>query len=326
MEVKKHLHTFDIPTGERNFTQPNYFNGLSLRRIGLEATRQTAGGNVFIRLETDFSGEFGFRIRHAYGQYRNILIGQTWSLFTHITTLISTVSASGPSGTVAVRTPQIRFTSKKLIPNYTLSLGLEYFKPQLAQLNEVDIKSFQIIPDITARIEKRGDWGIVQATGLLTLLSGSIDSGGSQVRTGWGAGVSTKLNSGENGSWYIRIVGGRGITRYINDFNGRGLDVILSPDQKTVYLPLTLGGNIGYEHHWTDRIYSDIVVSGVFLESKDSGSDDFYNYGTNILFNSFWNVTDGARVGLEYIFARRVDKGGDHGGAHRFSLLFYYDF
>ena len=323
---KNQLNTYEILTGDDNKTLANYFNGLSQSRLGFEVTRQTRGGNVFIRLETDFAGVNGYRIRHAYGQYRNFILGQTWSLFTHITTLISTVGFGGPTGAVSLRTPQIRYTTKNLLEGYTLSFGLEYFKPQIDQLDSLDIKSFQIIPDLTARIEKRTDWGVVQISGLMTLLSGGLETGEVRVRPGWGVAFSANVDSWANGKWYIQAAGGQGTSRYLNDLNGQGLDVIFLPDNDEIYLPFSFGGHIGYEHYWTSNIYSNFIFSALYLEGKSGVPDNLYNWGGSFQTNSFWNVTDGARVGLEYIRGLRMDQNGDRGAVNRINILVFYDF
>ena len=114
---KNSLITSEIPTGDENERFPNYFSGLSQTRLGFEVTRKTDPGNLFVRLETDFAGINDFRIRHAYGQFQGWLIGLTWSLFTQIRVLPTTVDFSGPTSAVLSRTPQIRYTFKNQSKN-----------------------------------------------------------------------------------------------------------------------------------------------------------------------------------------------------------------
>lgn len=42
--------------------------------------------------------------------------------------------------------------------------------------------------------------------------------------------------------------------------------------------------------------------------------------------NTFWDITDGAKAGGEFIWGNRNDKDGVSGDVLRFNLLFYYDF
>jgi hypothetical protein len=104
---KNSFNTFFIPTPTTEDKIPNYYNGLSQTRLGFEITRSTEKGNVFIRLETDFAGANGFRIRHAYGQIKRVLLGQTWSLFSHVSALPSKVDFAGLTGSIVTKTPQI---------------------------------------------------------------------------------------------------------------------------------------------------------------------------------------------------------------------------
>ena len=71
---KNSFNSFFIPTPATGDKIPNYYNGLSQTRLGFEITRSTEKGNVLIRLETDFAGANGFRIRHAYGQINRVLL------------------------------------------------------------------------------------------------------------------------------------------------------------------------------------------------------------------------------------------------------------
>ena len=113
MSSKNNFDTYAIPTGSENISIPNYYNSLSFSRIGFEITRKTIKGNFFIRLETDFAGiNNDYRIRHAYGQYNNYLIGQSWSLLTNVSSLPATVDPSGAVGSISKRTPQIRYSKK----------------------------------------------------------------------------------------------------------------------------------------------------------------------------------------------------------------------
>ena len=66
LSSKDAYSTYEIPTGDLNTSLPNYFNGLGQSRLGFEVVRITNKGDIFIRLETDFAGSNGFRIRHAY--------------------------------------------------------------------------------------------------------------------------------------------------------------------------------------------------------------------------------------------------------------------
>lgn len=323
---KNSLNTYQIPVGDENQRIPNYYNGLDQSRLGFEVTRKTNNGNVFIRLETDFAGIGGYRIRHAYGQYNKYLVGQTWSLFSQITSLPATVGFGGPTGAISVRTPQIRYTMKNILPASTLSLGLEYFKPDFFIPDSVAVKTFQVIPDITARIEKPVNWGYLQLSAIMPMLSGRTEEGKFVLRPGWGVSFSAVIDSWADGKWYFQAAGGRAIARFFGDLSGQGLDLMINPETQKSVMPLTFGGYITYEHHWNPKVFSNFTYSTLYLEKEDFAPDDTYYRGNNLRLNTFWSIVEGARIGGEYIHAFRKNKGDQKGSANRVNLLFYYDF
>lgn len=326
LNSKNSLITFEIPTGENRNTLPNYYNGLTQSRLGFEITRDAPGGNVFIRLETDFAGRNGYRIRHAYGQYDKFLFGQTWSLFSSIASLPATVGFGGPTGGILVRTPQIRYTMRNLIPGSIVSLGLEYFKPDFQLPDTLAVKSFQLIPDITARIEMPVKWGTFQLSGILPIISGRSSDGDYLLRPGWGVSVSTVVSSWAGGKWYLQASGGQAIARFYHDLSGQGLDLFYDPGLQRGFLPLSWGGYLSFEQNWGEKVFSNFTYGTLFLETEDFVTGDTYFRGGNFRFNTFWSVVDGARVGAEYIRGTRMNKAGDRGMANRINLLFYYDF
>lgn len=326
LQTKNSLISHEIPTGDDHTVLPNYYNGLTQSRLGFEVTRYTSIGNVFIRLETDFAGVNGYRIRHAYGQYSRVLFGQTWSLFSQITSLPATVSSGGPTGAISVRTPQIRLTMKNFFPAAIVSLGLEYYKPDFNLPDTLAVNSFQLIPDITARIVKPVKWGSLQLSAILPIISGRSTENDYVIRPGWGVSFSTVVNSWASGKWYLQAAGGQAISSFFSDLSGQGLDVLYNPDEEKGVLPLTWGGYITYEHHWNEKVFSNIAYGLLNLQKEDFTPDETYHRGDSFRLNTFWSIVEGARIGGEYIHAIREDKGGDRGGANRLNLLFYYDF
>jgi hypothetical protein len=327
LSSKNSLNTYEIDVGDQSQRIPNYYNGLNQSRLGFEVTRKTGKGNVFVRLETDFAGVNGFRIRHAYGQYGRFLFGQTWSLFSNITSLPATVGFGGPVGSISVRTPQIRFTTRNVFfPGSIVTLGLEYFKPDIYVPDTIIAKSFQVIPDITARIEKSLKWGSIQLSGIVPILSGMSEEGEYVFRPGWGLSFSTVINSWAAGKWYFQGAGGQAITRFFNDLSGQGLDLLFNPETGKSHLPFAYGTYLTYEHYWTARIFSNITYGLLIFQKEDFTPDDTYYRGNNFCLNTFWSIVEGSRLGLEYIHAFRTNKDGTKGRANRVNLLFYYDF
>jgi len=318
--------TYDIPVGENNVRFPNIFFGLEQTRLGFEITRNTQRGNMFVRLETDFAGNNGFRIRHAYGQFGRFLLGQTWSLFTQIVSIPATVDFGSPTGAAIAKTPQIKYTIPNLFSGYNLALAFEYFKPDYVLPDSLAVESFQLIPNVTARIDKTFDWGLIQLSGLVTVLSGKEEGGDPAYLFGWGGSFSAVVNSWVNGKWYFQVNGGKGIARYYNDFEDQGLDLLIDPDTGQGLLPYVMGSFLTYEHAWREDIFSNFTYGAIVLENYSFTPAEAFRWGDSFRINTFWTVVEGARVGLEYIYGARNNNNKEEGRAGRLNFLVYYDF
>ena len=93
------------------------------------------------------AGQTTFRLRHAYGEWGQILAGQTNSLFMDIDVFPNTIDYWGPSGMVFYRNVQIRWTPFKT-DNSHFSIAIE--RPG----NDIDPGNLRLIEgleDLTSR-------------------------------------------------------------------------------------------------------------------------------------------------------------------------------
>ena len=75
-------------------------------RTGNTAQYGTSG-NLFTQQQTS---SYGFRIRHAYGTFGGLLVGQTWSTFMDLDNYPETVDFNGPTGATFIRQPLVRYS------------------------------------------------------------------------------------------------------------------------------------------------------------------------------------------------------------------------
>ena len=325
LSSKNGFNTAEIPTGAANRSLPNYYNGLDQTRLGFEITRSTTRGNIFVRLETDFAGADGFRIRHAYGQFRRFLFGQTWSLFSHLNALPSVVDFAGPTSDLVRRNPQIRYSHQDLISGINLAVGLEYLIPDFELPDSLSAEALQLIPDVTVRLDKSYDWGSWQLSGILPVLSGRDNNGNFVLKFGYGFSGSVILEPWSNGAWYFQGVVGKAISRYLGELSGSGLDLTITP-QGDILSPLDYGFYASYEHTWNKRFSTSLTFGWLETETYSFVAPDRFRRGQSLRANTFWQVVEGARIGGELIWGNRVDIDGQEGDTFRLNLLFYYDF
>lgn len=328
LENKQAFSPLEISTETPTSPSPNYFNSLDQSRLGFEATRRTATGDIFIRLEMDFNGPKGFQIRHAYGQYQQFTVGQTWSLFSQIALLPPMVDLDGPLGSITTRTPQIRFTTTDLLDDTKVSFSLEAVEHNYSGIDSVGLSAIQFLPNPAVRFQRSFPWGDAQVSAIVPILAGRyLDDDQIQLRVGFGLLVAAEVPVSAEGRMFGQLSIGRAITEFLGPFRGRGFDIIVEPDSATqAYSPLTVAGFVTYQHTWQEWLMSNVSAGFATLESRAWVSPSQYQFGYSLQANTFWNVVEGARIGAEVTFGGRVDVSGASGWASRAAALFYYDF
>jgi hypothetical protein len=289
MPEKLTFNPYEIPMRTGNQT-PNFYADLRLTRLGFEVTRRTRKmGDLFIRIETDFAGSNGFRIRHAYGQLGSVLIGQTWTLFSNASYLAPTVSRDGAAGSSVFFTPQVRYSH---VINNTLNwqASIEYSTPSIATISGTDTT------DVV-----------------------SYSFGG-------GASFSGMYEFSENNVLHFSYILTFAASRFMDLFSGKNEDIAYNPENQTFMGLLANGGLVSWSHIWPKSFSSTLSVGLAAITNRDFQPDDAYSYSYNALLNVFWQPVDGARLGIEYASGERWNKNGERGRATRFSILMYYDF
>ena len=89
----------------------------------------------------------------------------------------------------------------------------------------------------------------------------------------------------------IHAAGGQAISRFFSDLSGQGLDLVFDPDQQQSYLPLAWGGYVTYEHHWSEKVFSNFTYGTLFLETKDYSPDETYFRGGNLYGTTRYIIT-----------------------------------
>ena len=329
LPVKNTFNTYFIPVGDDNYKIKNYHNSLSQTRIGFEITRKTEERTVFIRIETDFDGPGGkFRMRHAYGQIEGLLVGQTWSLFSNVSDWPVTVDKNGPTGSIAPLNPQIRYGRNK--QTFSWAVGLEYSLPDLHhQAPDTiieNISTVQMIPDLTGRIGKHGEFGSLQLSFLVNSTSTKDAENKISNSMGFGASFSGKLNISKKQKLYFQLAYGKAIAHYISTFDGAGQDAFFNPGTSKFESPYSMGGFLSYGYNWNTKISTNLSLGSAKIINLSFQPDDAYRNSLSASIDAFWRVITGARIGVSYSYGQRWDKGGATGEASRIWALFYYDF
>ena len=258
------------------------------------------GGNERI------SNSTSFRLRHAYGQFGPLLVGQTWSLFMPLTSYPETVDFNGPAGLPFIRQGQLRFTHE-VSENLTVAASAENSeftgRSAAGDISSEDSGTdFQFgidtIPDFVVAGEYRTDGLYFKLSGLGRLLE--IDPAGptDDSEFAWGVHAGAVIDTFGDDSAQINFTYGDGIGRYI--INGVKNDAFVTATN-TVETIDAWGVAAGYTHHWTDTLRSNLVYGHYDVDTfapTDTESLD------TIHANLFWSPVDKTNLGFEVIYGQ----------------------
>ena len=262
-------------------------------------------------------------IRHAFIQYDQFILGQTWSNFMDVRALPDTLDFIGPSeGTVFVRQAQLRYTQGGLSvalenPETTLSTTL-------AAPNNSMVSGDGRLPDLTARyVHDMGKQGHLSAALLLRELRNDAN-GQDDTDIAAGVNLSGRLNLNSTCNLRAAIHYGQGIGRYV----GANLvnDAVVDAQNKLHLIDVT-AGFVAFQHQWQPKLRSSVGVSmfkadiptniiGTGLTEKSQSAHA----------NLIYNVTPIFEVGAELLHGERELSSGVDGKIDRLQFSAKYSF
>ncbi len=315
-------------------------------RVNLEMREQTTHGELRAFIEGDFEGnDDTFRLRHAYGQYRSLLAGKTWSNLVDVQNQPEGVDFEGINGQVLVRQSQFRMFPKV---GQDLRLRISMENPQTDIVNGTGATN---LSDFVFSLDKLpfgglGAWnyrvGVVlrQLQGQF-VMAGDPDDADYPVEStlGWGVTTSGRTSFsrfGDNDFLLWQITYGQGVGRYINDLGTiGGGDAVFDPAGNLKALPV-FAGYLSYQHTWPWKFKflqdwpglfrSNLTFSWVDIDNYEFEDGGDYNYTLRGSANLMYFPTESVRFGAEYLWGQRVNKDGSKGDATQMQFSIRYDF
>jgi hypothetical protein len=316
------------------------------------------------RIEVDFfngntSGAFGsfpLRLRFAWADFGPFLIGQAASLFMDYDVYPNVLDYEGPGGMVLMRQP-VAAIRIPIGERFKVGAGIEqpysdiqWFEggtwivnPGSGIITTPGVgRNIQDLPDFTGYVRYTGDYGHTQVAGIarkLTFQPGPGDSALDEL--GYGINVTGSFHpwawlhnvprSGDCATVLsrCRFLGqfaiGRGITRYIQDINGLGLDATFDPANGFRTIP-GYGWFVAYEQWWTKHFASNFTYGQDALELTDTLPGSTYQRANYVSANLIWLPVERLGFGIEYLYGFRKNKDGQTGDASRIQMAFQYKF
>ena len=320
--------TYDIPVGEDALTQARFFMVPNQTRLGFEVNRSSLIGPVKLKIETDFLGaNNSLRIRHAYVESGNFIIGQTWSTFTDVNSVPSTVDIDGPNSSVILRTIRIRYADKVFTNNIKYIVSLETPDPDVSIADSLNDKiPSQFLPDIAGQLIHKYPFGYLSLSGIIRSITVKDSAESSDQILGVGVLFAGVYNLDNDNKLLFQGVFGRAISRFITALEGKGIDLVYNPGTETFEATQAFGLLGSYSHTWMSGVTSAFTVGMVGINNKDYEPPDAFSQSWYYSGNIFWNTTMSVRLGLEFSQGRRINKNGEFGKATRIGFIFYTDF
>ncbi len=304
----------------------------SQSRVNFEYRQDTERGQLRAFIEGDFAGSGDtYRLRHAFGQFRDILAGKYWTNFMDASSVPEEIDFEGVNGRVTIRQPQIRYFPE-LGKGWNLILTVEDTSAEIT-----DGSGISEVPDFVASIRRtvRDAWN-VKFSALVRSLEARWDTDTTvkDDQIGWGFSLSGRRTVG----WWdprdnviLQLNYGEGIGRYINDLNtvnsqlGTGEDGAFDANGNLKLLP-AFAGFVSFQKFWSDRFRSTAILSLVDIDTQDFQPDTAYDRTLRFSTNLIWSPVPAIDIGGEFMWGIREDKDGGEGDASQFQLMTRYRF
>ena len=286
-------------------------------------------GSVRFFLEGDLFGSSSTtpRMRHAYAQVQNFLIGQTFSNFQDPDAGPDQLDFQGPNAQVSIRNPQFRYTIP-IAAKTSIRLALEKASSDVAfKTPQFSALPSNQAPDGTLTFRHDGTLGHIQISGLFRSVGAFLPNGVSDSVFGWGINGSGALKTFGSDTAVAQVAYGHGIERYLNDTSGLGIDatVISNQDPHLRALPV-LAAYGSYQHYWFDKLRSSAMYGFVEVENTPFQPTSAFHHSNYTAANLIWNAVGSLNVGVEFLYGWTIEKNHASGNAPRLMLSAKYSF
>jgi DcaP outer membrane protein len=318
--------TSSIPVNVASGANTSSFN-LHGRQTRFNVDFRRPSGTVPVRmfLEADFFGSGGataFRMRHAYGQARNLLAGWTWSTLVDADAFPDTLDNMSPNGTSKTRQPQVRYTVSMPGGN---SLALAVEKPN-AEISIEGVSNVNRFPDAIVRYRHDSQRGHLQLGGVFRQIGGASQSLNAEWSVfGSGAMLTGGIKVLDGDFLVFGTTYGHGMAHYIDVVSGLGLDAAVNATRTDLTALQAFGSYGGYQHRWSRTLRSTATYGFAQVTNSPSQEDSVFNYGHYASGNIIWRPSRTGEVGVEYLFGEHVQKDGASAIASRVQFSLKYD-
>ena len=316
-------------------------------RTPLEGSALDAPRRVTTFISADFFNNLGsttpeLRFREGYGDVNDflhsggdLLLGQTWSTYTNLYAVPSTLEFWAPNAVFGSRNPMVRWT---MPVGDGLKLKLASEAPNLRNyqgINDnpidssdqaVDVENRPLWPDGTVALSwESGPFNLLGAF-LARDLGARTDDGENASAFGWGTTFQGRINMPKilnDDFLQFMLTYGEGIGSLFNDFPPDAVYDVANDDLK----PLKTLGLLGaYQHWWHPKFYSLGTIGWVWQDNLGVQQPTAYHETMYSSLNLTWVPDPRWLLGAEVVYGSREDKDGESGSNIRTVVTSRFNF
>ena len=292
------------------------------RQTRLSADTRWASDENVVRIFVEgdfFSDGDRFRLRHAYGESGDVLVGQTWTTFTDVAAAPATLDFEGSVSSVNRRQAQARWTIPLVADDTTLALAIEDTRYIILTSPGTEGRPLSPSPDFVSHVRFKRDWGQFQAAQIYRIAGFQRKGESARTANAWGLNFTGVVLLTSAAKVYGQVVFGDGIGSY------RGLpDAAPSADGEEQLLGL-FGWMVGVTIDWTESVNSNFTYAESSLDNAPMQDPDDIHGNTYFAANLLWNPLDRVTVGIELLYGTRVNFDRQSGDATRVQAAFIFD-
>ncbi len=329
--------TYDIPTQSNYANQQQLIMDASTSRIyfnGVINTRALKQVRIFADMDFRGGSEGSYlpRVRRGYVSFLGLTMGRDITTFCDTHAAPTTVDFQGPNAYNFNYATMIRYKVESCNKIFSAAIAAEYPKVY-GTYGTAYSQIPQRVPDIPMYIQfnfgERRDHHIRMSGVVRNMYMHDNESNDNESLFGWGTQLSGQIGLTRWFKVMFNGVYGAGITQYIQDLTGSGLDFTPKPNNSTdIQATPMYAWQAAAQVNFTKRTWMSGGYSTVKIENKNGGSysDDEYKCGQYIFGNIFYRVTPRMQVACEYLWGSRENANNVQNYANRASLMAQYNF
>lgn len=285
---------------------------------------------IGIFFKGNFMGEGNsFNCYHFYARYRGLTVGYTTGVFSDGAAEPMTIDFEGPNAYPYLTLFNASWT-QKFSSHISGAIGIDAPTASMTTGTTTAVVN-QRIPAIPVYLqyEYNGGNNHVRLSGLARPLQyrNSVNNSNSTM-VGLGVQISGMTTVVGPLSLNYNAVYGRGISNYLQDDNGLGVDAVNLTEEGKMDMVNSFGVTGGLSYTFSPKVSSNVTYSHLLnmLPDQAATQESQYRYGDYVAANVVYTVNKFVSAGIEYDYGHRKDFSGNSLHANRLQVQFAMTF